>query len=150
MIKIRRAKANDSNILAKMVVLLLSDLTGNEIDQEPYMAISSQLLDKSDSFSAFLAFNESDQCIGVITVTECCAIYARGSYGVIQELYVLPNYRSKHIGHELMKEVVCLAKTKGWNRLEVGAPNEDKWERTIQFYEREGFREIGPRLKLVL
>jgi Acetyltransferases len=149
-LNIRKAEAEDSNIITNMVVLLLSELSGSEVDSNKYRTLSSKLFDNPDVYSAFLAFNENDQCIGILTATESWAIYAGGSFGVIHELYVIPQYRSKNVGHELMKELVDFAKTRNWTRIEVGAPNEDEWERTIQFYEREGFKEIGPRLKLVL
>ncbi len=30
--------------------------------------------------------------------------------------------------------------------LEVGAPSVPKWQRTVDFYLRNGFEEVGPRL----
>lgn len=86
----------------------------------------------------------------MITVTDIYTIYAEGRLGIIQELYVLPEYRSKKVGHELIKKVLEFAKSKGWRRIEVGAPDREVWARTMKFYLKEGFVEIGPRLKLVL
>ena len=42
------------------------------------------------------------------------------------------------------------ARNKTCNRLEVGAPAYPKWSRTKSFYIREGFKEIGTRLKYEL
>jgi GNAT superfamily N-acetyltransferase len=86
----------------------------------------------------------------MITVAQSIAIYSLGKFGIINELYVLPEYRSCGIGKLLLDEVVKLAKSKAWKRIEVGAPNQEKWQRTIDFYIKEGFIEIGPRLKRVL
>ncbi len=150
MLKIKKAKTEDASILTLMVVSLLSELSGEVLEQEKYNDLCVKLLNRSDFFTGFLAFNEFDHCIGILTVTETCSIYAGGCFGVIQELYVLPEYRSMNIGHELIKEVVSFAESRAWRRIEVGAPDRDKWVRTIKFYEKEGFEEIGPRLKLVL
>lgn len=153
LVRIRKAEVTDSIILTEMVVSLLSELSGEEIeeiDQDKYLNTCVKLLEIPEIFFALLAFNNSDKCIGVITATRSCSIYAAGIFGIIQELYVLPDYRSKQIGRKLIEELVSFAKTSGWCRIEVGAPNADIWDKTIRFYKREGFEEIGPRLKLVL
>jgi len=54
------------------------------------------------------------------------------------------------IGHQLLSAVAEYGKKNQWNRIEVRAPNPLKWERKVSFYKREGFSEIGPRLKLSL
>ena len=36
------------------------------------------------------------------------------------------------------------------NRVEVGAPDVPRWQRTVNFYLKEGFVEVGPRLKYLL
>ncbi|WP_444931031.1 GNAT family N-acetyltransferase [Microbulbifer sp. SSSA002] len=37
------------------------------------------------------------------------AIYAGGNYGVIEELYIEPEFHYKRIGRELLEKVVSLA-----------------------------------------
>lgn len=149
MIIIRKAHTGDVSVVAEMVTLLMSEFSGNKVDQENYRDTASVLLNKAEYFSAFLAFDEYKKCIGMITVTEICTIYAKGRFGVIQELYVLSEYRSMKVGHELIKKVLEYAKSRSWSRIEVGAPDRVVWARTMEFYLREGFIEIGPRLKLV-
>jgi len=50
----------------------------------------------------------------------------------------------------LLTEAEQLAKARSWTRFEVGAPDQPAWARTVQFYLREGFEEVGPRLRKVL
>ena len=147
---IRKAHTDDVSIVVEMATLLLSELRGKRLDQENYKDITFVLLNKPEYFSVFLAFNEYDNCVGMITVTEIYTIYAEGQFGIIQELYVLPEYRFMKVGHELIKEVIRFAKSRGWRRIEVGAPDRKEWAQTMKFYLREGFEEIGPRLKLIL
>lgn len=83
-------------------------------------------------------------------LNECAAIYAGGVFGEISELYVAPELRSRGIAGALIQEAIDLARTRKWNRLEVGAPNQPEWKRTFDFYVREGFNEVGPRLRKTL
>ena len=73
----------------------------------------------------------------------------RGSkFGEITELYIKPEFRSKRIGEELISQAKRFARERGWNALEVGAPDLPRSQRTVNFYLRNGFSEIGPRLEL--
>ena len=88
--------------------------------------------------------------VGLIALNECVAIYAQGRFGEISELYVDPEQRSAGVGAALVGKAKSFAAEMGWSRLEVGAPDRANWGRTIAFYEREGFAEIGPRLRYKL
>jgi len=55
----------------------------------------------------------------------------RGEYGVIDELYVRPEYRGRNIERELLDEAVAISQRQGWVRLDVTGP--------------ESGRESGPR-----
>ncbi len=78
---------------------------------------------------------------------ECAAVYAGGVFGVITELYVVPEHRSEGVAPPLIEAAREFGKTRGWTHVEVTAPPLPKWRRTVDFYLREGFTEIGVRLK---
>lgn len=96
--------------------------------------------------TAFLAFKDKE-CVGVLTIYEAMALYASGTFGIIQELYVASKVRSEGVGEQLIVAAKKHGKKYGWNNLEVGTPNPEIWNRTISFYKRLGFTEIGFRLK---
>ena len=96
-----------------------------------------------------LAFDGDGDPAGIITLAETVALFAGGKVGVINELYVLPEYRSEGVGRMLLEAAKEIAASNEWRRLEVTTPGEE-FIRTRQFYEREGFFEIGPRYKLAL
>ncbi|HEV8144320.1 MAG TPA: GNAT family N-acetyltransferase [Methylomirabilota bacterium] len=132
-----------------MVAALLTELSGGArrfVRDELLSAAHARLEDRSHFF-AFIARDHADNALGVITVTAGAAIYANGIVGTIQELYVVPASRSAAVGTALLATVVELGQKSGWNRLEVGAPSQARWQRTIDFYKRYGFGEIGPRLQ---
>ncbi|MCX6234365.1 MAG: GNAT family N-acetyltransferase [Bacteroidetes bacterium] len=89
----------------------------------------------------------NNEIIGFISLIESYAIYASGKYGVINELYVKPHFRSKGIGEKLMLYANQLKEIKEWSRLELSPPEESKWKRTLNFYLKEGFNPTGVRMK---
>jgi len=99
---------------------------------------------------SFLATTQDDRDVGVVTLNECAAIYAGGRFGEISELYVVPDDRSKNVGARLIEAVAAFGRERKWPFIEVGAPNPPTWQRTVDFYLKHGFEEIGPRLQLTL
>jgi GNAT superfamily N-acetyltransferase len=96
-----------------------------------------------------LAF-EGKTPVGVIMLSESAALFAGGTYGVITELYVVPDQRTSGVAKLLVHAASELGRQRGWRQLEVGAPSQPKWRRSLAFYVNCGFTEIGPRLKLTL
>ena len=88
---------------------------------------------------------ESASIIGFVSVYESYALYTEGPYGTIPELYVRPKWRSQNIGQRLLKQVMEFGKEKGWKRLEVTTPPLPQFERTLSFYEENGFEISGGR-----
>jgi GNAT superfamily N-acetyltransferase len=141
-----------NNQHAKVIVHKVAELI-EELGGKPFVYSEAEILcfidDAMDKgiYMAFLAINETEEVVGILTLGESCAVYAGGKFGVIHEFYISPERRSQGIGKLLLEK----AKQKGldlnWNRLEVGAPPFPVWARTKDFYLREGFQEIGPRLK---
>jgi GNAT superfamily N-acetyltransferase len=85
--------------------------------------------------------DSSGEPIGVLTLNECAATHARGRFGEIAELYVVPKARSLDVGG------VGFGREHGWHHLEVGAPAVPRFQRTVGFYLKNGFVEVGPRLR---
>ena len=88
---------------------------------------------------------ESASIIGFVSVYESYALYTEGPYGTIPELYVRPKWRSQNIGQRLLTQVMEFGKEKGWKRLEVTTPPLPQFERTLSFYEENGFEISGGR-----
>ena len=99
---------------------------------------------------SFLATTTDDRDVGVVMLNECAAIYAGGRFGEISELYVVPDSRSKKVGALLTEAAAAFGRKREWPFIEVGAPSVPEWQRTVDFYLKLGFEEIGPRLQLTL
>ncbi len=147
---IRKAKEADLDLVYELIKKLLIEL-GEEASSLSYITkdMISQLM-QNNRTTVLLSIDENDNALGFATLTETQAIYAGGNYGVIDEMYVDPEFRSLKVGNALIAAIKEIGKQKDWNRIDVTAPTEKRWERTVKFYEREGFRFTGPKLKFEL
>lgn len=147
--RIARLGQTDFGAIAAQIAALLNELApGGGFDAGKLHPIVTEVL-ALNSVTGFLAWEEDDP-VGVIVLNDCAAIYAGGCFGEITELYVVPGHRSRGVAGALVAQAVEEGRSRGWKRLEVGAPNQPDWARTLQFYLREGFAEVGPRLRRVL
>ncbi len=146
--KIRRATEEDALSVLQMSKRLFDDLHHQlTFSEEEYLSFCKIILERSD-YIVFISETPDGKVIGVLTMTESRSIYAGGNFGIIQEFYVIPEIRSRGVGKELLKRAAEYGKDAGWKRLEVTPPEKSKWPRTYNFYSRELFQEIGPRMKL--
>lgn len=89
--------------------------------------------------------------IGFLALYQSYALYTEGAYGTIPEFYVRPAHRSKGVGAALLEQARRVGQSRGWRRLEVTTPPLPEFDRTLAFYQREGFSISGGRkLKLEL
>jgi GNAT superfamily N-acetyltransferase len=143
----RIARSADAPEVVRLVIKLLSELRG-----ESWIGDEQSLVEKTRNFIrngdcvAFL-YNVDGRNIGVLTISVTKAVRTEGEYGIIQELYIEPEYRSTGYGRQLLEQAIAWMKEKGWPRLEVGLPSLPQWEKTLLFYEKNGFVQTGPRLK---
>ena len=144
-IQIRHAHVDEAPLVAVLVSRLLAEL-GDRVDSRAVLETTRSLLATGD-VAALIALVD-DRPAGVVTLNQCAAIYAGGRFGEICELYVGPDDRSAGLGQHLIEAAVDYARNAGWTRLEVGAPEQPRWQRTTDFYLANGFALVGPRLRL--
>jgi GNAT superfamily N-acetyltransferase len=146
---VRRVDGSDAAVVARLVDPLLVELSGSSSRYEERLATAQRLLVEGDRVSGFLVVEEQ-HALGVIMISESASIYAGGAFGVITELYVIPEKRSAGVAKLLIDATAALGRERSWSRVEVGAPHQPAWERSLKFYFRNGFVEVGPRLQLLL
>lgn len=146
-ITVRHASTGDATLVAHLIHQLLEELGDKELDVAPYAITAQKLMDEGE-VQALIAYH-GDTPVGLIALNESASVYAGGKFGTITELYVAPDYRSAGVAPKLIAAAQDLARLKGWLRFEVGAPDQPRWKRTFEFYIKEGFEEVGPRLRKV-
>ena len=104
-----------------------------------------------EKYVVFMAQDEKNRPVGFIALYEAYALYAEGTFGVIPEFYVRPAQRGRNAGLCLLEQAMTFAKSKAWKRLEVTTPPLPQFDKTLAFYQRDGFAVTGGRkLKILL
>lgn len=155
-ITIHRATADDAQEVAGMVGELLAEIM-NAIGVQAFNfdldETTARLKDflNQEKYFVFVARCGSLSPAGFIALYESYALYAEGAFGTIPELYVRPAYRANKLGLQLVSQAKSFGASRGWKRLEVTTPPLPQFDRTLAFYEREGFAVTGGRkLKVAL
>ncbi|MBL7795196.1 MAG: GNAT family N-acetyltransferase [Saprospiraceae bacterium] len=144
MIKLLVADESHTAEVAALLANLFEEVE-HSLEFEEIAEIFAEM-DADDHHSTLLALDDDDAVVGVITVVESLSLSAGGRYGVINELFVVPEYRSEGVGKMLLDFAKEIGEQRGWARIEVTTPG-DEFDKTLRFYEREAFWKIGPRYK---
>jgi ribosomal protein S18 acetylase RimI-like enzyme len=149
---VRRASSRDVDEMGIAVEELLLELGGKPPHPVALRdAICAVIADRSLG-ELIVAESEQGEIVGFLGVSWQTAVRIPGRYGLIQELWVHPKWRSREIGKELLEGLEGLARESGISRIEVGLPSERfaHLQATEAFYRSNGFQEIGLRMKLLL
>jgi len=154
-IQIRQAQPEEAAVVATLVGELLheimtavSDKVFNFHQAETEARAAAWL---RDGLYSVLVARDGGEPIGFLALYQSYALYTEGVYGTIPEFYVRPAHRSKGVGAALLAQARRLGQSRGWRRLEVTTPPLPEFDRTLGFYQREGFSISGGRkLKLEL
>ncbi|GJL53339.1 MAG: acetyltransferase [Nitrospirales bacterium] len=156
-VNIRKATANDAGSISAMVNDLLQEVMREtnvpsfDVNVDLMKAQARQYIEAEQYVVFFAALPDREEPLGLLSVCECCALYAGGKFGVIPECYVRQDFRSQGIGGMLMVAVKEYGKQKSWKRLEVTTPPLPTFRRTFSFYQKVGFDVSGGRkLKVLL
>jgi GNAT superfamily N-acetyltransferase len=149
--RVRGALAADVAAIATAVSQLLLELGGTPPEPEAMRATTLALV-RDRRAGAVLVADAGGTLVGVLAASWQTAIHTAGRYGLIQDLWVHPAWRSRAIGAELVHAMVELARREHVGRVEVGLPRDGfpSLDATAAFYARNGFTELGKRMRLVL
>ena len=153
---IHRASTNEAREVAVMVGELLNEIMstiGEQVFSFSLDETTARLEDfiVREQYFVFVAQSGDAGPVGFIALTESHALYAEGAFGTIPELFVRPAFRSQNVGLRLVEQAKAFGHSRGWKRPEVTTPPLPAFDKTLGFYEREGFAIAGGRkLKVVL
>lgn len=100
---------------------------------------------------AFAAFAHADEeeLYALATVAESFATFAGGAYLILAEFWVADSERNRGVGAEFIEFLKTFSREEGYDRIDVTAPTDPKWDRTYAFYQKNGFVPTGRKLKLL-
>lgn len=154
-IQIAEAQPEDADSVATLVGQLLHEIMAAMNDKvfdfhHDDTVVRARSWMKDGLYTVLLA-HEGGEPLGFLALYESYALYTEGAYGTIPEFYVRPAHRSKGLGTALLEQARRLGQSRGWRRLEATTPPLPQFDRTLAFYQREGFSISGGRkLKLEL
>ncbi|MGF1735768.1 N-acetyltransferase family protein [Photobacterium satsumensis] len=152
MFTIELATPSDSPQIGTMIYQMECELWGDDVEQlclQTFIETSTELM-KDDRYWVFKAVDANRDMVGLLTVGQNAAIFAGGYFGEIMEVYISQDLRSKGVGAALVEHAKAFSIAKGWKYLAVGAPSQPAWKKTLQFYLKCGFTEVGPKLEMPL
>jgi ribosomal protein S18 acetylase RimI-like enzyme len=146
--EIREATHEDVPAVIASVGELLVELGGKPL-ATPALAETAHALIDDGSAGVVLVAEQGHELVGIIGVSWQVAMRIPGRYGVIQELWVKPEFRYMKIGADLLRALVEVADKQGVERIEVGLPSEryPALDATEAFYINNGFTQIGMRMR---
>ena len=133
--------------VAKLAVCLMGEIierTGTQhfaVDESLAIDLCQNFI-REGHYEVLAVFHE-EKIVGFGALCESRSLYAEGVFGIIQEFYVLPEYRSQNIGKHLIEKIVEYARSKKWKRLELCTPPVPEFDRTVAFYKDNGFEIAG-------
>jgi len=148
---IKSAVPADAPLIARFAKALTDEIIARtgarhfNVDPVATAQLCRTLLEEG-KYRVLLAIDSStEHAVGCATLCESHALYAEGSFGIIQEFYIEPEFRSQKVGTLLLERTVAMAGTLGWKRLELCTPPLPEFEETLAFYEQNGFEVTGGR-----
>lgn len=149
---VRRAERTDVDAVAAAVRELLAELDGTPSTPAAMRAAARTLIDSPWAGAVLVAEGEEQEIVGVLGASWQMAIHVPGSYALIQDLWVRPDWRDRAVGSRLLDALFELARSRRLQRVEVGLPRESfaRFAATEAFYVGNGFTANGPRMRRLL
>jgi len=149
MLSIEIAEPENAETVAQMVKALLEEImaaTGAAHFKADQAELRTRCRDflQQGAYTVWVA-REGKEMAGFLALTEVRTLYAGGAFGLIPEFYVVPKFRSHGVGAALLAAAREHGKARGWARLEVTTPPLPEFERTLRFYQANGFEVTGGR-----
>ncbi len=123
-----------------------SDLDMNWPQSDKGKEYFTKLLNNPDA--CCLLAEEDGKLVGYIAAAPKNISYRKSKFFEIENMGVIPEYRSKGIGSQLIQKCLEWAKNKGFQKLFVNAYFQNA--KAIDFYKRNGFSEIDISLERTL
>lgn len=146
--QVRQAAVGDIAAAAAGVGALLEEL-GGEVPPASELEEATRALVERPELGTLLVAEAGGEVVGVLAASWVHAVHVPGHYGVIQDLWVRPDFRSRAVGRELVEGYAEIARAHGAARLEVGLPKEsfERIEATERFYLGNEFASLGIRMR---
>lgn len=148
-INFRKATVHDVQVIGALVVALtneISELTNAKhfsINLDDTIQRCRELI--TDGHYTVIIGEFEKKGMAIATLTETYALYVGGKIGVIQEFYITPEFRASGVGSMLIEQVKFYGQRQNWSSIELCTPPLPEFERTLNFYQKNGLIPVGGR-----
>ncbi|MDJ0838630.1 MAG: GNAT family N-acetyltransferase [Acidobacteriota bacterium] len=150
--EIRPAGPEDVPAVVEALTLLLAELRAASPEELPSGAAETcRRLIEGWAPGTILVAEGRDGLTGVLALNLVEAGHLGSAYGLIQDIWVTPDQRATGLGAALIDAAADWCLERGVDTLEVGLPKYRfaRLNATWRFYHRAGFRDVGPRMRMV-
>jgi GNAT superfamily N-acetyltransferase len=135
----RLATAADAATVAR----LLDAFTREFDDETPGTAVLTRRLDRLLAGTQVFALLAGDPAVAVAVLTLRPNVWYAGPVALLDELYVVPEWRGRGLGSALLSAAETVTRERGGELLEINVDGGDTAAR--RFYQRHGYRntEVG-------
>lgn len=104
------------------------------------LATAIQVMLERNDLGCFLIAKEKERVIGLAAISYAWTLEHGGKSAWLDELYVLPEYRGRGVGSELVEHVIEEVGREGCRAIDLEV-EEEHW-RAERLYERKGFERL--------
>ena len=142
--EIRTALPGEGAQVVCLINELIVELGGPMLPvDEAISTTESFVADEHDG--EIIVASQGAELVAVCTITYQPSIRTFGKYGIIQEMYVVPKFRSANLGAQIIEKAISQAKSVGCPIVELSTPPDGA--RAEHFYRSVGFDQVGIRMR---
>ena len=142
-LNVRLATVDDREEVITLVRGLLVELGGSPAPARELYGVYNSLVSGGEGFIVIAEVDEVPRA--ACTASYATALRTAGRYCILQEMFVEPESRSSGVGQAVIEFALEHAAANGCQVVELGTPRVG--DRQIEFYEREGFENVGARMR---
>jgi ribosomal protein S18 acetylase RimI-like enzyme len=130
-----------------MATLFEAQLREHAIDSSVDAIIATlRLVDQQPEYGCVITATVNGMVVGVAYASTILSLEHGGWSGWLEELYVLPEWRSQGVGTQLLDAIMTIADDRGWAALDLEV--DDDHQRVISLYASRDFQPV-PRTRFV-
>jgi ribosomal protein S18 acetylase RimI-like enzyme len=130
-----------------MAALFEAQLQEHAIDSSVDAIIATlRLVDQQPEYGCVITATVDGLVVGVAYASTILSLEHGGWSGWLEELYVLPEWRSQGVGTQLLDAMMTIADDRGWAALDLEV--DDDHQRVISLYASRDFQPV-PRTRFV-
>ena len=108
----------------------------HEVTEAELGNVFDKALKSNDHIKLFM-IEEEDRIVGFVNIMAVFSVWAKGFAVIVDDLYIIEEYRGKGYGTKAMREIENYAREHNYKRMQFTSDDTEK--RAKEFYKKLGF-----------